>query len=365
MRSRNNKSLKKIIKLFEQVSPIIVSPTRSSLTVSLSNRFFLFRLMQMILNRIEDNPYLNFISVLKHYKVLGRFLHGTIRELHHDRNKSYFKHFFLSDELYRLVKAELDWIYERNKTVRLTISKWGIIICDNYKKNQFNALLFTTHSGSWVPDHIAKKQTLSAADRYLEEDVDVDKIYADIVLQGAGIWIDSKLSRFACDYNRAPEKAIYGDKSEEWVDKLWQKPLAKTQREWLMEGYHEFYFTLEQLVDTYRFNIILDGHSMKDVNNRPDICLLAELAPPFYMPIVQTMKEKLVAGGFKRVSFDSPFPHGYILWWLHTHFPDVFICMIEINKKHYMNKTRTKSLSGKISSLSKVLRKLFHLEEEL
>ena len=105
-----------------------------------------------------------------------------------------------------------------------------------------------------------------------------------------------------------------------------------------MEGYHEFYFTLSRLIDTYRFNIIFDGHSMKDAKGRPEISFGTKYIPKFYMPIVRSMQKKLNNLGYNPVSLNVPYSGGYILQWLNSRFPDIFICSMEVNKRLYMVK---------------------------
>ena len=52
-------------KIFEQISPILLKPTSTSLTIRLSKRFLIFQMLNGLTKKIEDDPYLNFISVLK------------------------------------------------------------------------------------------------------------------------------------------------------------------------------------------------------------------------------------------------------------------------------------------------------------
>ena len=361
MPKTKRKSKFRIKSLFEQISPILIDPKPTSITVSLSKRFLLFKLMQKVVKKIEDDPYLNFISLLKNYKVLGKFLHGTIHELHRDRNKSYFRRFFMEPELYKLVKADLEWVYEKNKDVRLTITKRGVLIYDNYKTNQFNVLLLTIHAGTWMPKDVGKKQLLTPEQRFVDEDVDTNRIYSDLVLTKGGIWIDKKMSRFACDYNRSPERAIYFDKSEQWLDILWKEKLSDAQRKRIIEGYTEFYFTLSNLVDSYRFNIIFDGHSMRSEEGRPDISFGTTFIPKFYMPIVMSMKNNLKKAGYQ-VVLNQPYQGGYILQWLQESFPDVFICAMEVNKKLYMTKNHQKSIKSKVNKLAEDIARIFDIE---
>ena len=322
----------------------------------------LLQLARSAIKKIEEDPYLNFVNELKYYKVFGKLIHGPISEIYRDRNTQYMKHFFESLELYELIKKDIEWVYQRNKNIKVTINKKGYVIYDNYKKNKFNALLLTIHSGTWVPKDIAERQVISERERMLEEDIDIHKIYSPMVLDRAGIWIDNKLSRFACDYNRSPEKAIYGNASEDFLKNLWKKPISTKQTNRLISGYNDFYLALTSLVNSYHFNVIFDAHSMKDAENRAELSFGTEFIPRFYMPVVRSMKAQLAKLGYKDVAFDKPFKGGYILEWLSHKFPNIFICSLEVNKKLYMDKSRTTSNPEGINTLSKNILQIFKIE---
>ncbi|HLG30337.1 MAG TPA: N-formylglutamate amidohydrolase, partial [Candidatus Brocadiales bacterium] len=318
--------------------------------------------------KIEDDPYLNFISVLKNYKILGSFLNGTLYELHRDRNNSYMRNFFIDKGLYAMVKADIEWLYSRGakyREIMLTITKRGVIIYDNYKKNSFNVLLTTIHSGTWMRRDIQAKQSIAMEKRLLEEDIDTHKIYSSLVLKKGGIWIDNKASRFACDYNRTPERAIYSNRSEKWIKDVWKEPLSEKQRRWLMEGYNEFYFTLGRLIEAYRFNIIFDGHSMKDAKGRPEFSFGTKYIPKFYMPVVRSMQHKLSRMNYGQVALNTPYSGGHILQWLNNKFQDIFICSMEVNKKVYMTKNRKKVIAKRLEQISKDITQIFDIGDEL
>lgn len=347
---------------FETVSPIIINPSLTSLTIGISRRFFLFDLIKRLTRHIETDPRLNFISALKYYKALGKFLHGELRDIYRDRESSYIKDFFIDVETYRAVRADLEWAYKRNPNIKMTITKRGVVLYDNYRPNHFNILLLTPHSGTHVPKLIATKQTLTSAERCLIEDTASQRLYGEIVLSHHGIWIDTKLSRFACDYNRTRERAIYDDQSEPWFEVFWREPLIRSEREWLLAGYDEFYFTLQQLIDTHRFNIILDGHTMLDEPGRADVSFGTQHIPRFYMPIVRSLREQMRRRGHTQVVFDAPFGGGNILRWCKERFPDVFICSMEINKRLYM-KTAAEVNEKKVGQIAADLVRVFDIEE--
>lgn len=357
-------NMRKLKEMFETVSPLLIKPKTTSITVSLSKRFFLFQLMEKTLKVIEDDPYLNFISLLKNYKILGRILTGTVDEFYRDRNKLYFKNFFMERKLYDLVKQDIEWLHEKHGHLRVTMTKRGLLIYDNYKKNQFNIMLLTVHSGTWMPKNVKQKNILTDEQRFLEEDVECHKLYSQLVLQCGGIWIDNKQSRFACDFNREFDRSIYRDKQEAWVDVLWKEQLSNKEEEELKQGHKEFYFTLARLTDSYRFNLIFDGHTMSDAPGRPNISFGTEYIPSFYMPIVKSMQQKLIKLGYAPVLFNTPYTGGYILEWLNQKAPDLFICSMEINKKIYMNKSRTKVHRRKVDRIAEDLVQISNISLE-
>ncbi len=345
--------------LIEQISPILVEDKDGKSSISLSKRFFLFDLARKASRAFEDDNYLNFIALLKSYKVLGPFLKGTLEEFYTDRNKPYFRNFFPEHELYVLVKSDIEMLYPRYPHVKMTITKKGLVIYDNYKKRQFNILLLTVHSGTWIPRKIEAKLSLTSEQRYVEEDIGTGELYSRIVLDNAGIWIDNKQSRFAVDFNRPLEKAIYADSSEQWLDVVWKHPLTQAESKELYSSYKEFYFTLSKILDSYSFNMIFDGHSMKDLAERPAMSFGTKYIPSFYMPIVKSMQRKLVKQGYVPVKQNSPFKGGYILRWMAVKFPDRFIFSMEVNKRLYMDSSRKKVVEADVSRISEDLAKTF------
>ncbi len=355
----------KLNDIIEWISPLLIKPTSTSITISLSRRFFLFELMRKTVSAIEDEPYLNFISLLKNYKVLGSFITGTVREFHRDRNDMYFRNFFLEKELYELVKADIEWLAKDYGHLKITLTNRGVVIYDNYRKNQFNVLLFTVHSGSWVPKNLRDKMLYTKDTRAMEEDIASHHLYSRLVLEKGGIWIDNKQSRFACDFNRPWDKAIYHDNQEVWAQgQLWKEYPSKKDIKDIQKGYDEFYFTLAQLTDSYRFNIIVDGHTMSDSPDRPAIGLGTKYIPPFYLPIVRSMRRKLMGIGYSPVEFNKPYYGGNILLWLQQKSPDLFACLIEINKNLYMDGQRKNVIPEKLEKLSKEITEIFNIEEE-
>ncbi|MDA1196642.1 MAG: N-formylglutamate amidohydrolase [Nanoarchaeota archaeon] len=355
-------------KVFEQISPILINPTSSGIQINLSRRFLIFQLLEKLTRRIEDDPYLNFISILKNYKVLGNIITGNLHELHRDRNTLYFKNFFIDRELYKFVKADLEWVYdnyeELRESLKLTITKRGIIVYDNHQQNQFNVLLLTIHSGTWIRRDIEDNLAISREKRLLDEDIDTDKIYGPLVLDKGGIWIDNKASRFACDYNRGPDRRIYANKSECWIKEVWKEGLSMAQKNWLIEGYEEFYFTLDKLIDAYKFNIIFDGHSMKDAPGRPLISFGTKYIPSFYMPIVRSMQRKMNVLGYNPVSLNVPYSGGFILQWLSQKYPAAFTLSMEVNKLLYMTKNWKSTKVKMLNSVSKNISFIFDIQDD-
>lgn len=356
--------MKKIKEILQEISPIMIDADFSSLKISLSKRFLLFQLLQEINNKIEDDPYLNFLSVLRNYKALGPILHGTAYEFFRDKKKFYFKNFFLEKELYQIVKKDIEWVYSLNKDTKITITKKGLVLYDNYQKNKFNTLLLTVHSGTWMPKKILEKHSWSENQRKTEEDIGIERIYGHLVLKKGGMWIDNKLSRFSVDVNRPLERSIYFKGSETWIKKdIWKKELTQKDIKYLHNSYEEFYFTLGELINAYRFNIIFDGHSMRDGPDRSEISFGTKYIPKFYMPIVKSMQRKLINLGYKTF-LNMPYHGGFILEWLNEKFPDLFIFSIEINKKLYMTKNREIVIDENLEKISKDMTQIFDIEDE-
>ena len=352
----------KFKELFETVSPIFINTKSLSITIGLSKRFFLFTLGKNLVSSLEEEPYLNFISLLKSYKILGKFLYGNVSEFYRDRNKIYFKKFFADAQLYRMVKKDIESLMPGYGGIKITIGKKGLVIYDNYQRNQFNVLLFTIHSGSWIPKNVRKKLHLSKKQRFLQEDTSSNNIYRNLAMEKNGIWIDNKQSRFACDFNRPQHLSVYKDRQEPWIGKVWKDPLTDSEIRELEESHVTFYLTLRQIIDSYRFNIIFDGHTMTDAKDRSYISFGTQFIPSFYMPIVLNMRHKLIKLGYKSVSFNSPYYGGNILRWLKKSAPDLFICSMEINKKLYMNKNHDKIIKSKLQKLSRDLEEIFDIE---
>ncbi len=357
---------KEVIKdIFKTISPLLINPTKTSITLSLSRRFFLFQILQKLAKEIEEEPYLNFLTVLKNYKLVGRVLHGTIKEMYKDRNKFYFKNFFLDRDLYELVKKDIEELYPKYKEINVILSKHGTIIYDNYKKNSFNVLLLTIHAGQWVPKEIENKMCLPKIFRKKEEDKDSDKLYSLVVLEKGGIWVSTKLSRFVCDLNRPQNRCIYFKDKEKWLHrKVWKDDLKENDIKKICSWHLEFYATLEKLLESYSFNIIFDGHTMKDKPDRPRVSIGTKYISSFYMPIVRSMRNKLSNLGYKPVLFNKPYGGGFILKWLKAKFPDRFIFSMEFNKKLYMKPNRRVTLKRKLNKIKKDMPKVFELELE-
>lgn len=354
----------KFKEFIETFSPLLLSSSSTSLTIGISKRFFLFRLLESIVKYIEEDPHLNFIALLKSYQILGRFLYGTLHEFYRDRNKLYFKNFFLDRKLYQLVKEDLEYLYPKYKEVTVTITKRGVVIYNNYRKDAFNVLLMTIHSGTWVPESIENKLSINEKDRFKEEDVYTHRLYCHLVLDKAGIWIDNKQSRFVVDFNRNLKNAIYANNSEEWLNIVWKEKLTKWEQDQNIASYREFYFSLDKLLETHQFNIIFDAHSMKDLKGRPNISFGTRYIPQFYIPIVRSMQRKMITMGYSPVMLNTPYHGGNILKWLSAKYPNIFIFSMEVNKKLYMAKNRLRIWPKKLKKVSTDLIKIFDIEDE-
>ncbi len=221
----------------------------------------------------------------------------------------------------------------------------------------------TCHSGTYLPKYVGRRLALTDQFRHAEEDIDTHRIYSKLVLEKGGIWIDNKLSRFAIDFNRNITRAIYESGSEvSWqAETLWNSQLTSLEKSQLYEAYKEFYFTLARLVETYRFNIIFDAHSMKDLPGRPEVSFGIKYVPRFYLPIVRSMRQKLQKLGYQS-EINRPYSGGYILNWMSVKFPDVFIFSMEVNKKLYMGRDMQKTIEAKMEKLSADIAGIFDIE---
>ena len=305
---------------------------------SLSKYYFIFlEQFQRLSENIEKNPHLNFLSLLQTYKIVIEVLDGKVSYFYYNRNKLWFKHFFPDEELYNLVKADLERFHARFPNVKLTITKDGTMIYDNYKKNKFNFLVVTPHDGTWMPKHIQELQKITKEQRYNEEDVGTNIVYGPLALIKGGIWINVKQSRFVCDYNRSKKRSIYTNTSEKRLKNIWKQSLNSYDREYIHSRYDNFYFILDKIIETHRFNIIFDGHSMVDEKGRPPISFGLKYVPAFYMPIVREIKKTLEKNSSIKVHINTPYSGGNILKRLSEKFPDVFIFSMELNKSMYMD----------------------------
>ncbi len=362
-------TLKEVI---ENISPFLLSSSSKSITLSISKRFFLFQLMNKMIDSIEEQPHLNFIALLKNYKVLGNILHGTLKEFYRDRNATYFKNFFYDKKLWEIVKQDFEYFYEKykDKDITVTITKNGVIIYHNYVKRAFNVLLFTIHAGTWMPQSVQQKLQINPKYKTFEEDIDTHKIYAPLVFENAGIWIDNKQSRFLIDFNRKKKRAIYKDTNQAFDDtpfaqsQIFKQDLTVREQTQAYQTYDEFYFTLQQLLDSHYFNIIFDGHSMNDRNNRPNISFGTEFIPQFYMPIVKSMQRKMISLGYSPVKLNTPYGGGYIVEWLKEQYPHKFIFSMEVNKKLYTKAKGLATAKRKQEKLTQDLLQIFDIAED-
>jgi len=312
-----------------------------------------------ISDRIERHPHLNFISLLGASKLIGNVLDNTLAYFFRNRNSYWFKKFFEDRELYELVREDIEYYYKKYPGIRLTLTKDGIMIYDNYQPNHFNIFLLTIHGGTWIPDYVKKLMSVSRAVIYSEEDIATDRIYGPLVLKKGGIWINTKQSRFVCDFNRAPERAIYSNNSEDRVRNIWHEELKPGQKARIMKSYRRFYQLLDTLIETYRFNIVFDGHSMVNEPGRPALSFGVKFVPQFYGPIVAEMRKTLMRETKKDVEINTPYSGGYILEYLSAHFPDIFIFSMEINKKLYMDKSHMNLKKRNMWKLSRAVENIF------
>ena len=326
-----------------------------------TERLILFRTMRNIFGRVSVNRFPYFVSALKNIGY-RQFMHGDVGKFYKMRNRLVFKNFFYERDLYEMIKADLEEMHPVHKGIKLALSRNGVMVYDNYKNRQFNTLLLTNHAGTWVPKMFEEKMQLTKMDRLREEDLDSDKIYSNLVLEKGGIWINSKLSRFVCDYNRSQRGCIYFQEREKWLKKqLWKESFTKSEINRIHSWHSEYYNVLFKVLETYRFNIVYDGHTMKDKPGRPMMSFGTRYVPSFYMPIVRKLRGRLLGMGYSPIYLNKPYKGGFVLRWLSSMYPSKFIFSMEINKKLYTNKSRTRSQKGKLNKIKGDITGLFEI----
>ncbi|MBU0535342.1 MAG: N-formylglutamate amidohydrolase [Nanoarchaeota archaeon] len=322
----------------------------------------ILKTLKRVNENIENKHHKNFIALLDTHEMVIDVLDGTIRYFYNNRNSIWFRMFFYDNKVYQLVKEDIERYNKEYPRIKLTITKKGTMIFDNYRKNSFNTLLLTIHSGTWAPKEIKKKMAVEKKVRMREEDRGSDLIYSDIMLKNSGIWIKTMQSRFVCDFNRARKDAVYRNGSEPRVKNIWKEEFSEKDKKKLLREYDRFYHILDKLIDTHRFNIIFDGHSMVDEPDRPSVSFGTKYIPKFYMPIVDRMRSKLSRDLKEEVAVNKPFEGGYILKYLSKRFPDVFIFSVEVNKRLYMDKKHSKVSEKKLKEISSKLESIFDFE---
>jgi len=318
-----------------------------------------FNKFSLLKEALEHNPHNQFVTLLNTLSQSENVLDGTVSYFYKHRDDIWFKLFFRDEALHALVVRELEYQFKHNPDVKLTLTPRGIMIFDNYKPNKFNILLLTIHNGTWVESYVQEKMLWQAEKRYLEEDVETNKLYSSLVFKYGGIWVENKQSRFMCDFNRSKDKAIYDDSSEKWLSSLWAEPLSGSISRRIMKSYAQFYLMLSKIVEVYNFNIIFDAHSMRNKKSRPDISFGIAHSPEFYIPIVLQMQAHLRKELSRSVEINKPYKGGYILEWLEERYPNRFIFSMEINKRLYMNRKHDKPSTEKIINISSILENLF------
>jgi len=359
--------IKKIISKikFSALTPILLHISKKGISINLSERFILFQLLEELNDKVEENPYLNFLSILNYQKSFEKTLSGTVEKFYKKRDSYYFKRFFKYNEIYNDVKDEICEIFNINPKIKLTIFKSGLLVYDNYNIKDFNVLLLTLHAGKFVPNNIKDKFTISDDERRTEEDILSDKLYRNIVLKQGGIWVNDKMSRFYCDLNRSKDECIYSNAYINGFNKnIWEKELTVKEKNAILKFYDDFYLLLKSIVEAYSFNIIFDGHTMRDEETRPNISFGTHYIPKFYLPIVTSLRKRMTAIGYEDCGINQPYEGGHILSWISKQYPSVFIFSMEINKKLYLYPDRLKIKDENIKKIEDDLVTIFDIQEE-
>ncbi|MBD3313104.1 hypothetical protein GF345_01545 [Candidatus Woesearchaeota archaeon] len=311
---------------------------------------------------MHNKHHKNFLALLDSRELVIDVLDGTIRYFYNNRNKIWFRKFFYNKKVYELVKQDIELYNEKYPRIKLTLTRKGTMIFDYYRKNSFNTLLLTIHSGTWAPGYVKRKMAIYKTLRHKEEDQGSDLLYSDIVLKKGGIWIKTHQSRFVCDFNRSKRDAVYRNDSEMRVKEIWKEEFSQKDKKRILKEYDKFYHILDKLIETHRFNIIFDGHSMVDEPDRPSVSFGTRYIPKFYMPIVRSMQRKMSNDLKEEIALNKPYEGGYILKYLSKKFPDVFIFSVEVNKRMYMNKAHTTIQKRKLKRMKDLFQHIFDFE---
>lgn len=103
---------------------------------------------------------------------------------------------------------------------------------------------------------------------------------------------------------------------------------------------------------------------MRHEKTRPSISFGTHYIPKFYLPIVASLKKKIMSMGYESCGINNPYGGGYILAWISKKYPAVFTFSMEINKKIYLYPDRLKTKPKNIEKISNDLVKIFDIQEE-
>jgi N-formylglutamate amidohydrolase len=348
---------------FKKLLPLLVRFSSSGVSINLSKRFILFDLLKGLNEHLEEKPFLNLVSFIRYENIYERFVYGKIKTVYDKLKRNPFKKYFISKHIHSRILSDLNEVMKINDKIDVIIFSTGIIIYDNYQENNFNVLLLTLHGGEDMPDKISKKVVSDHIPRKREEDIHSDKLYRKIVLKQGGVWIDNKISRFFCDLNRDENSCIHQNNSD-MINYLWSEELSSKDEDFIYNFYENFYALLEQIFNFYKFNIVFDGHTMRNAADRPNISFGTHYIPKFYLPVVSGIKKKMHSMGYSDIGINKPYEGGFILNWISQKYPSTFIFSMEINKKLYLYSDRIRPKPNNIEKLSDDLIKIFDIQEE-
>ena len=240
-------------------------------------------------------------------------------------------------DIRRSIEAELLYVKEMDRPINVHVDELGFAA---YFMGDSPNFLTTLHNGSIVPRGINLRQ--DSVERHNGEDNHTFELYFPLFLELEGCFVTSHVSRYVVDLNRRKHDAIfkYGSGDINLV-RAEEHSIAYAK-----ELYDAFYSYTIPLLG--RSNILFSGHSMEDLDKRPDICIVSK--ENFEgLPLKSIFENE-----FRDVRINDPFLYeeGYFKCFAEN-FLQGDIIEIEINKKLYLEQSHKKhdfsDVSAKIS----------------
>ena len=212
-------------------------------------------------------------------------------------------------------------------------------------------LALAIHNGHRIPEAMKPYTSISASDRFREEDPHTG-LFAALFENHLIV----ETSRFAVDLNRGLEKCVYLKPEDAWgletrigtmPDPLY-KDLLGSYTDW----YNTLIYQVNRLLNIHPFLFVLDIHSFNHRRGgadaepdpqiaNPDIILGRSNMPQKLYPLVEDLRERLKGKDFLDsqldVRCDVKFPGGQLPRFLHERYPDRVLCIAVEFKKIFMD----------------------------